>query len=211
MDVQKTLTIRDLEQLSHPGAWLMDTIWTECSARGWTRTTISPSSQLKPWPNDNYHSLAHHAGMPSTHAESADTVGNRYETLATLLIATQQWEAIFQLTQLGLGIEAQNRENPQTTQGDAPDDGPQVEAILKILLTPAPAATRGNIPQLPTATPGTPKPDSSSMPSIHNHQATERRIGEDGLFAKKRKTLMFNGYEAQVGQLYAGMDLKKFY
>ena len=42
-------------------------------------------------------------------------------------------------------------------------------------------------------------------------QATERRLGEDGLFAKKRPTLMFNGYEAQVGQLYAGMDLKKFY
>ena len=42
-------------------------------------------------------------------------------------------------------------------------------------------------------------------------QATERRIGEDGLFAKKRKTLMFNGYEAQVGQLYAGMDLKKYF
>lgn len=42
-------------------------------------------------------------------------------------------------------------------------------------------------------------------------QASERRIGEDGLFAKKRKTLMFNGYEAQVGQLYAGMDLKKFF
>jgi sulfoxide reductase catalytic subunit YedY len=40
-------------------------------------------------------------------------------------------------------------------------------------------------------------------------QATERRIGEDGLFAKSRATLMFNGYEAQVGQLYAGMDLKK--
>jgi sulfoxide reductase catalytic subunit YedY len=43
-------------------------------------------------------------------------------------------------------------------------------------------------------------------------QATERRIGEgEGLFAKRRKTLMFNGYEAQVGQLYAGMDLKKNY
>ena len=42
-------------------------------------------------------------------------------------------------------------------------------------------------------------------------QATERRIGEDGLFAKKRKTLMFNGYEAQVGQLYAGMDLRRLY
>lgn len=42
-------------------------------------------------------------------------------------------------------------------------------------------------------------------------QATERRIGEGGLFAKKRKTLMFNGYGDQVAQLYAGMDLKKFY
>ena len=42
-------------------------------------------------------------------------------------------------------------------------------------------------------------------------QATERRIGEDGLFAKKRPTLMFNGYEPQVGQLYAGMDLKTFF
>ncbi|WP_419187235.1 protein-methionine-sulfoxide reductase catalytic subunit MsrP [Caldimonas tepidiphila] len=42
-------------------------------------------------------------------------------------------------------------------------------------------------------------------------QATERRIGEDGLFARKRRTLMFNGYEAQVGSLYAGMDLRRFF
>ncbi|MBL8286518.1 MAG: protein-methionine-sulfoxide reductase catalytic subunit MsrP [Rubrivivax sp.] len=42
-------------------------------------------------------------------------------------------------------------------------------------------------------------------------QASERRIGEDGLFAKRRATLMFNGYEPQVGQLYAGMDLRKFF
>jgi sulfoxide reductase catalytic subunit YedY len=41
-------------------------------------------------------------------------------------------------------------------------------------------------------------------------QATERRIGEDGFFQKKRKTLMFNGY-ADVASMYAGMDLKKFY
>lgn len=41
-------------------------------------------------------------------------------------------------------------------------------------------------------------------------QATERRIGEDGFFVKKRKTLMFNGYE-EVASLYSGMDLKKFY
>ncbi|MFZ6848236.1 protein-methionine-sulfoxide reductase catalytic subunit MsrP [Undibacterium sp. RuRC25W] len=41
-------------------------------------------------------------------------------------------------------------------------------------------------------------------------QATERRIGEDGLFARKRKTLMFNGY-SEVASLYSGMDLKKFF
>jgi sulfoxide reductase catalytic subunit YedY len=41
-------------------------------------------------------------------------------------------------------------------------------------------------------------------------QATERRIGEDSFFQKKRKTLMFNGY-SQVASLYSGMDLKKYY
>ena len=41
-------------------------------------------------------------------------------------------------------------------------------------------------------------------------QASERRIGEDGFFSKKRKTLMFNGY-SDVAPLYAGMDLKKFF
>ncbi|RCS56597.1 protein-methionine-sulfoxide reductase catalytic subunit MsrP [Parvibium lacunae] len=42
-------------------------------------------------------------------------------------------------------------------------------------------------------------------------QATERRLGEDGLFQAKRKTLMFNGYADQVASLYTGMDLKQFF
>jgi sulfoxide reductase catalytic subunit YedY len=42
-------------------------------------------------------------------------------------------------------------------------------------------------------------------------QASERRLGDDGLLNRKRPTLMFNGYEAEVGQLYAGLDLKKNY
>ena len=41
-------------------------------------------------------------------------------------------------------------------------------------------------------------------------QATERPLG-GGLFAKRKPTLMFNGYEDEVGHLYAGMDLRKFY
>ena len=42
-------------------------------------------------------------------------------------------------------------------------------------------------------------------------QASERRLGEDGLFARRRPTLMFNGYGEQVASLYAGMDLKRLY
>jgi len=45
----------------------------------------------------------------------------------------------------------------------------------------------------------------------HDHprwsQATEIRIGEGG----RRPTLMFNGYQEQVGSLYAGMDLDTFF
>lgn len=42
-------------------------------------------------------------------------------------------------------------------------------------------------------------------------QATERRIGEGGFFAPKRKTLPFNGYGEQVAALYQGLDLKANY
>jgi len=42
-------------------------------------------------------------------------------------------------------------------------------------------------------------------------QARERRIGEDGIFAPKRKTLMFNGYADEVAGLYSGMDLRKYF
>lgn len=41
-------------------------------------------------------------------------------------------------------------------------------------------------------------------------QATERRVG-GGLFAKKKPTLMFNGYGDEVASMYAGMDLAKNY
>ena len=41
-------------------------------------------------------------------------------------------------------------------------------------------------------------------------QASERTIG-GGLFARRKETLMFNGYEDEVASLYEGMDLAKFY
>ena len=51
----------------------------------------------------------------------------------------------------------------------------------------------------------------SNVNPTKNHprwsQAKERRIGD--FF--KRPTKMFNGYEEEVGQMYAGMDLRKLY
>jgi sulfoxide reductase catalytic subunit YedY len=41
-------------------------------------------------------------------------------------------------------------------------------------------------------------------------QAHERRI-DSSLFPRTIPTLMFNGYEAQVASMYAGMNLKKYY
>jgi len=41
-------------------------------------------------------------------------------------------------------------------------------------------------------------------------QARERRIGA-GLFDAKKPTLMFNGYAAEVAELYAGLDLRRYY
>ena len=42
-------------------------------------------------------------------------------------------------------------------------------------------------------------------------QATERRLGQGGLFAPRLKTQPFNGYAEQVAGLYTGMDLRRFY
>ena len=51
---------------------------------------------------------------------------------------------------------------------------------------------------------------SNVNPSVDHprwSQAKERRLGE--FF--RRPTLMFNGYGEQVAQLYAGMDLRKYF
>jgi sulfoxide reductase catalytic subunit YedY len=55
---------------------------------------------------------------------------------------------------------------------------------------------------------------SNVNPSVDHprwSQATERRIGESGLFVKRRPTLLFNGYGEQVAGLYTGLDLKANY
>ena len=83
------------------------------------------------------------------------------------------------------------------------------KSIVRIRFTEAQPATAWN-----KAAPGEYGFYSNVNPDVDHprwSQASERRIGEDGLLARRRKTLPFNGYGAQVAQLYAGMDLKKLY
>ncbi|MCS6911087.1 MAG: mononuclear molybdenum enzyme YedY, partial [Anaerolineales bacterium] len=80
-----------------------------------------------------------------------------------------------------------------------------IKAIVKIELTDSRPNTLWN-----TAAPHEYGFYANVNPEVDHprwSQATERRIGELG----RRKTLMFNGYSAQVASLYEGMDLRLNY
>lgn len=80
-----------------------------------------------------------------------------------------------------------------------------VKSIVKIRLTEAQPPTTWNL-----AAPQEYGFYANVNPAVDHprwSQASERRIGEFG----RRPTLPFNGYADQVGGLYAGMDLRKFF
>lgn len=77
-----------------------------------------------------------------------------------------------------------------------------IKSIVKIKLVEAQPPTTWNI-----AAPNEYGFYANVNPQVDHprwSQATEQRIGESG----RRPTLMFNGYQEQVGHLYAGMDLR---
>lgn len=80
-----------------------------------------------------------------------------------------------------------------------------IKSVVKISLVANEPPTTWNI-----QAPGEYGFYSNVNPSVAHprwSQASELRVGD----YLKRKTLMFNGYEAQVGHLYAGMDLQKYF
>ena len=84
-----------------------------------------------------------------------------------------------------------------------------IKSIVRIRLTEAQPPTTWNISNA-----GEYGFYSNVNPAVDHprwSQATERRIGEGGVFNKRRDTLPFNGYADQVAGLYSGMDLKANY
>ena len=79
-----------------------------------------------------------------------------------------------------------------------------IKAIVKVRFTDKQPDTTWNLANPPVY--GFYSNVNPNVDTYHS-QATERRLGE----FRKRPTLMFNGYGDQVGSLYSGMDLKKYY
>ena len=82
-----------------------------------------------------------------------------------------------------------------------------IKSIVKITLTDKEPPTSWNI-----ANPREYGFYSNVNPEVHHprwSQASERPLG-GGLFARRIPTLMFNGYAEEVGDLYKGMNLRKF-
>ena len=80
-----------------------------------------------------------------------------------------------------------------------------IKSIVRITLTDKEPPTTWNI-----AAPREYGFYSNVNPNVDHprwSQKRERRIGEITM----RETLMFNGYEKEVADLYRGMDLEKFY
>lgn len=80
-----------------------------------------------------------------------------------------------------------------------------IKSIVKITLTDREPPATWNI-----AAPDEYGFYSNVNPNVRHprwSQATERRIGETG----RRETLLFNGYADEVANLYAGMDLSKYF
>ena len=82
-----------------------------------------------------------------------------------------------------------------------------IKSIVKITLTDKEPPTSWNI-----ANPREYGFYSNVNPEVDHprwSQASERPLGS-GLFARRIPTLMFNGYAEEVGDLYKGMNLRKF-
>jgi len=82
-----------------------------------------------------------------------------------------------------------------------------IKSIVKISLVAEEPPTTWNI-QAPNEY-GFYSNVNPNVPHPRWSQATEHRIGESSF--RSRNTLLFNGYAEQVGHLYEGMDLRRFF
>ncbi|MEM7724066.1 MAG: protein-methionine-sulfoxide reductase catalytic subunit MsrP [Pseudomonadota bacterium] len=176
-------------------------------------------SMIVPWNGFELKDFLDQVGvMPSAKYVAFETLV-RPEEMPGLRYPVLEWpyreglrldEAMHPLTMLSTGLYGE----PMPNQNGAPIrlvvpwkyGFKSIKSIVRMTLTEEEPPTSWNMSQ-----PSEYGFYSNVNPTVDHprwSQATERRIG-GGLFSRRIPTLMFNGYEEDVADLYEGMDLAK--
>jgi sulfoxide reductase catalytic subunit YedY len=178
-------------------------------------------SMVVPWNGVELKDILDKVGVQSGAKYVAFETANRPDEMPGLRSPVLDWpyreglrldEALHPLTLMATGIYGK----PIPNQNGAPIrlvvpwkyGFKSIKSIVRITLTDQEPPTSWNM-----ANPREYGFYSNVNPTVSHprwSQATERKIG-GGLFNRRHPTLMFNGYEAEVADLYAGMDLKTYF
>ena len=178
-------------------------------------------SMVVPWNGVELKDILDKVGVQSGAKYVAFETANRPDEMPGLRSPVLDWpyreglrldEALHPLTLMATGIYGK----PIPNQNGAPIrlvvpwkyGFKSIKSIVRITLTDQEPPTSWNM-----ANPREYGFYSNVNPTVSHprwSQATERQIG-GGLFNRRRPTLMFNGYEAEVADLYEGMDLKTYF
>jgi sulfoxide reductase catalytic subunit YedY len=178
-------------------------------------------SMVVPWTGVELKDILDKVGVQSGAKYVAFETANRPDEMPGLRSPVLDWpyreglrldEALHPLTLMASGIYGK----PIPNQNGAPIrlvvpwkyGFKSIKSIVRITLTDQEPPTSWNM-----ANPREYGFYSNVNPTVSHprwSQATERKIG-GGLFNRRHPTLMFNGYEAEVADLYEGMDLKTYF
>ncbi len=204
-----------------PGTYTMDDILkgTSLEERIYRFRCVEAWSMVVPWVGFELSDLLNRVGVQSGAKYVAFETALRPDEMPGVNSRVLDWpyveglrldEAMNPLTILATGVY----DEPMPNQNGAPIrlivpwkyGFKSIKSIVRITLTDTQPATSWN------------KANASEYGFYSNvnpevshprwSQASERVIG-GGLFAKRKPTLMLNGYGPQVADLYSGMDLKK--
>jgi sulfoxide reductase catalytic subunit YedY len=208
--------------VDNPGDYQMEDILAKAQIeeRIYRLRCVEAWSMVIPWNGFTLASLLERAGVQSGAKYVAFETATRPEEMPGLRYPVLDWpyreglrldEAMHPLTILATGIYGEDLPN----QNGAPlrlvvpwkYGFKSIKSVVRITLMEDEPPTSWN-----KANPREYGFYSNVNPHVDHprwSQATERRIG-GGLFSPRIDTLMFNGYEKEVSQMYDGMDLTKF-
>ena len=178
-------------------------------------------SMVVPWNGFELADLLNMAGVQSAAKYVAFETGLRPEELPGVSYPVLDWpyveglrldEALHPLTIMASGIYGKDipKQNGAPLRLVVPwkYGFKSIKSVVRITLTdrePPTSWNRANAREYGFYSNVNPKVDHPRWT-----QASERPIG-GGLFAKRKPTQMFNGYESEVAGLYKGMDLSKYF